>query len=255
MKLGFSEQQRHYDSGSQTARVITETWVAESLYCPNCGNPRLNQFPPNLPVADFFCNKCQDQFELKSQKKEFGSKIANGAYETKLQRLNSNSSPNLILLKYNSTAAEVDSVCVVPKRFFVPSIVEKRKPLAPTAQRAGWIGSNILIGKIPSSGRVYFVKHGTIAPKKNVLEQWQSTAFLSGLSQSARGWLIEVMNCVDQLNAEEFSLNDVYRFESHLSQLYPGNNNIRPKIRQQLQVLRDNGYLKFLGKGSYRLAH
>jgi len=34
---------------------------------------------------------------------------------------------------------------------------------------------------------------------------------------------------------------------------YPKNNNIRAKMRQQLQVLCDLGYLEFLGTGTYRL--
>ena len=33
---------------------------------------------------------------------------------------------------------------------------------------------------------------------------------------------------------------------------HPQNNNIRPKIRQQLQVLRDKGVIEFLGRGLYR---
>ncbi len=45
----------------------------------------------------------------------------------------------------------------------------------------------------------------------------------------------------------------MYRFEDRLSALYPGNNNVRPKIRQQLQVLRDRGWLEFLGRGRYRV--
>ncbi|MFN9928569.1 MAG: hypothetical protein ACK53I_16700 [Phenylobacterium sp.] len=43
--------------------------------------------------------------------------------------------------------------------------------------------------------------------------------------------------------------------EARLQAAYPGNNNVRPKIRQQLQVLRDAGWLIFLGKGAYRLRH
>ena len=62
------------------------------------------------------------------------------------------------------------------------------------------------------------------------------------------------MNCVDHLDPNGFTLSDVYGFESQLSYIYPRNNNVRPKIRQQLQVLRDNGYLEFLGNGNYRLA-
>ena len=61
------------------------------------------------------------------------------------------------------------------------------------------------------------------------------------------------MKAVEAIRQPEFELNDVYRFEQQLSALYPGNNNVRPKIRQQLQVLRDKGYLDFVGRGSYRL--
>jgi type II restriction enzyme len=32
------------------------------------------------------------------------------------------------------------------------------------------------------------------------------------------------------------------------------NRHVRQKIRQQLQVLRDRGYLEFKGKGRYRVA-
>jgi len=254
MKLGFSEPQRSYFSGSQTARSQTESWVAESMYCPNCGYFQLSQFPANLPVADFFCSHCNDQYELKSQKKSFGKKVVDGAYATKVERLKSDTSPNLILMSYDAAATSVKSLCVIPKRFFVPSIVERRKPLAPTARRAGWVGSNILLHRIPPSGRIYFVQDGIITSKEAVLAQWQKTAFLESQSQSARGWLVEVMSCVEQLNATGFTLEDVYRYEEHLHRIYPDNNNVRPKIRQQLQVLRDNGYIEFLGNGHYRVA-
>ncbi len=254
MRLGFSEPQHRYDSGSQTARSLTEAWVAETLYCPNCGHPKLNQFPANLPVADFFCTQCNDQYELKSQKREFGKKLANGAYETKIKRLESNSSPNLILMNYDAQAAQVRNLCVVPKRFFVPSVVERRKPLAASARRAGWIGSNILLSRIPVSGRIFCVRNGIVVPKEQILGEWRKTAFLGTRNAEARGWLVEVMACVEQLNTQTFTLEDVYASEARLSALYPGNNNVRPKIRQQLQVLRDNGYIEFLGHGNYRLA-
>ncbi len=68
MKLGFEEEQRQFSSASQTARVLTERWMADWGYCPNCGNTGLTQFAPNLPVADFFCAACQEQYELKSHK-------------------------------------------------------------------------------------------------------------------------------------------------------------------------------------------
>jgi type II restriction enzyme len=70
---------------------------------------------------------------------------------------------------------------------------------------------------------------------------------------AARGWLIEVMKCVELIGRGAFTLDDVYAFEGRLARVYPGNNNVRPKIRQQLQVLRDQGYLDFVGRGRYRL--
>jgi type II restriction enzyme len=55
------------------------------------------------------------------------------------------------------------------------------------------------------------------------------------------------------IGGDVFTLDDVYAFEARLAAIYPGNNNIRPKIRQQLQVLRDQGYLAFVGRGRYRV--
>lgn len=223
------------------------------MFCPNCGNARLHQFEANLPVADFFCANCQDQYELKSQKKPFGKKIVNGAYETKIRRLESDSSPHLILMNYSLKYSSVESVIVIPRRFFIHSIVEKRKPLSESAKRAGWVGSNILLEKIPQSGRIHVVQNGKVRPKEEILAQWQNTAFLNKLKSDSRGWLINVMKIVELLGKSEFSLSEIYEQEYELQRIYPANRHVRPKIRQQLQVLRDNGYLEFLGAGKYRI--
>jgi type II restriction enzyme len=253
MKLGFEEAQAKYSSGSQRARIWTERWVSEWIYCPNCGHSKITQFPANLPVADFHCTVCGDQYELKSQKKAFGPKLADGAYATKCDRLMSSTNPNLLLLNYDLGGAAVRNVCIVPKHFFVPDIIEKRKPLAETARRAGWVGSNILLGRIPESGRIYVVRNGDLIDKQAVLASWRRTLFLRDQKADARGWLIEVMKCVEMIGAPDFDIEAAYAFESRLQNIYPNNNNVRPKIRQQLQVLRDHGYLDFLGRGRYRL--
>jgi hypothetical protein len=92
-----------------------------------------------------------------------------------------------------------------------------------------------------------------IQTKETVLTEWQRTLFLRNQSLETRGWLIEVMKCVESIGKPEFQLEDVYAFEKHLSQLYPDNQNVKPKIRQQLQFLRDRGYLDFVSRGYYRL--
>ena len=250
--LGFEEAAARYRSGSQSARVWTEQWVAAHLFCPNCGAARIARYAANRPLADFHCETCREEFELKSQRGRFGPKVADGAYGAKLKRLASDTSPNLVLMNYDLARFAVTDLFFVPKHFFVREIIEERPPLKPTARRAGWVGSNILLREVPASGKVWLVRAGEVAPREQVLAQWRSTLFLREAGQAARGWLIEVMKCVDLIGRESFTLDDVYAFEDRLQAVYPGNNNVRPKVRQQLQVLRDRGYLEFLGKGRYR---
>jgi type II restriction enzyme len=253
MKLGFEETQTAYKSGSQSARVWTERWVRDWAYCPNCGGSKIGPFPNNSPVADFLCNSCKEEFELKSQRNAFGKTVLDGAYHAKCERLAADNNPNLFLLNYDYKSLSVTNLLVVPKHFFVREIIRERKPLKPTARRAGWIGSHILLNQIPESGKIFIVRAGRPEPKELVLAKWSKTLFLRDQGQEARGWLIEVMKCVDAVGKGEFELDDVYAYEKRLGQLYPHNKNVRPKIRQQLQFLRDRGYLDFVSRGRYRL--
>ncbi|MER8503336.1 hypothetical protein NKH72_17715 [Mesorhizobium sp. M0955] len=62
------------------------------------------------------------------------------------------------------------------------------------------------------------------------------------------------MRCIESIGTDEFDIDQAYAFEPQLALLYPNNQNIRPKIRQQLQFLRDKGYLRFLSRGRYQVA-
>lgn len=59
-----------------------------------------------------------------------------------------------------------------------------------------------------------------------------------------RGWLMDIMRCVEKITHEIFSLDDVYKFENELRIKHPENHNITAKIRQQLQFLRNKGYVE-----------
>lgn len=253
MKLGFEERQSRYTSGSQSARAWTETWVGSQVFCPGCGNSKIKQFEAGRPVADFYCTNCSEEYELKSQKAKFGAKVLDGAFGTMCERLAASNNPNLFLLNYDLAKLSVTNLFVVPKQFFVREIIERRKPLAVTARRAGWIGCNILINQIPNSGKIFIVRDGQVQPKESVLTRWQKTLFLRDEPIEARGWLIEVMKCVELIGKREFELDDIYAFENRLSALYPNNKHVKQKIRQQLQVLRDRDYLDFVSRGYYRL--
>jgi len=132
-------------------------------------------------------------------------------------------------------------------------LIERRKPLAETARRAGWVGCNILIDKVPKAGRIDLVTNRIAIPKDTVLDKWAKTAFLREQSLSRKGWVLDVLNCVEEIGHAEFTLDDVYKFENYLSELHPENNHVKPKIRQQLQVLRDAGILEFRSRGKYRV--
>jgi len=254
MRLNFNiALATQYKSQSQAIRVMTENWVKNEIFCPNCGN-FVNDFKNNSPVADFYCENCREEYELKSKKDEMGKKIVDGAYGKMIERLNSTNNPSFFFLNYDLQDYRVQNFVVIPKHFFIPEIIEKRKPLSENARRAGWIGCNILLQSIPQSGKIFYIKNGTPENKGDVLKNWQKTLFLRESSNVAlRGWILDVMNCIDKLNKKDFTLDEIYDFENILSEKHPENKHIKDKIRQQLQFLRDKGYLKFLDRGKYKL--
>jgi type II restriction enzyme len=242
-----------YTSTSQKMRILTEHWVLNEIFCPNCG-ASVHDYENSRPVADFYCSSCSEDYELKSKQNTIGRKIVDGAYSTMIERLQSDKNPNFFFLTYTKSDWSVSNFAVIPKHFFVPDIIEKRKPLSVHARRAGWTGCNILLQSIPQTGKIYYVRDGQIEPKERVLSEWQKTLFLREEKEvSAKGWLLDVMRCVEKIGKPEFSLDDVYAFKRELSRLHPENNHIEDKIRQQLQVLRDKGYIDFVSRGRYRL--
>ena len=171
-----------------------------------------------------------------------------------IERLHSNTNPNFFFLNYNLLENSIKNFFVIPKHFFVPQIIERRKPLALTARRAGWVCCNIMLQNIPQTGKIFYIRDGQVQLKEQGLAEWQKTLFLLEEKKiNAKGWLLDVMRCVEKLGKQDFTLEEVYFFEDELAKLHPENKHIKDKIRQQLQVLRDKGYLDFVSRGQYRL--
>lgn len=253
MNLNFStELVAGYHSKSQIARVLTEDWIAQNMFCPRCGCQKIKQFENNRPVADFYCPQCAAQYELKSKNGKISEKVNDGAYESMISRITGMDNPDFLFLSYSLSEFVVNNLIFVPKHFFVPSVIEKRKPLSPTARRAGWTGCNILLNQIPVQGRITIIHDGHAECKDFVVEKVKKALQLSIDNITERGWLFDILNCVNMIQSDEFDLTDMYRYECILAKSHPGNNNIRPKIRQQLQLLRDIGVIEFLGRGKYR---
>jgi type II restriction enzyme len=243
-----------YKSLSQRARVLTEKWAEENLYCPACPSDNLCPTPKGKRVIDFTCPNCDESYQLKSQSHPFGDRVMNSAYEPKIEAIRTETIPNFLFLQYDLKVLRVSDLFVVPKHFMSQSIIERRKPLSERARRRGWVGSNILLGNLPADARISIVENCHEIPKAAVRDSWSRFLFLREQSVYSRGWLADVLACVRQFGRKTFTLADVYAFEKQLAKLHPKNRHIRPKIRQQLQVLRDHGIVKFLGKGLYRVA-
>jgi type II restriction enzyme len=165
----------------------------------------------------------------------------------------SDETPNLFLLHYQLPQLTVENVLLIPHFAFTLSLLEKRKPLSLAARRAGWVGCNFLLDRIPADARIPVIQDGRPVNSAEVRKAYEKLRPLEKLNVKKRGWTLDVLQIVNRLNKMEFTLREVYEQEHALAKLHPNNAHVRDKIRQQLQVLRDLGLLEFLGDGQYRL--
>jgi type II restriction enzyme len=242
-----------YKSASQRARVSTESWGATNFFCPACESGSLRSAPQGTAAIDYFCPACDSPFQLKSQSKPIGARIVDAAYSEMKRAILEDRTPNLFVLHYDLDTWAVRTVLLVPHFAFALSALERRKPLAPTARRAGWVGCNILLDKIPVHARISVVSDGAPRTPRELRRSYNRLRPLEKLQVEKRGWTLDVLQAVQSLGKLEFTLTDVYAHADDLAKLHPKNAHVRDKIRQQLQVLRDLGLLDFLGGGTYRL--
>lgn len=242
-----------YKSPSQRARILTEAWAGKNLYCASCDRDRLDPAPDNTRVYDFVCPGCTESYQLKSRGAPLGRKVVDAAYEPMMESIRRNRAPNLFLLHYDRGRYCAENLLVVPRFFLSPSCIEARRPLSSKARRAGWVGCNILLSQLPDEGRIPVIKDKAVVSPSEVRAEYDRFRFLARETSESRGWTADILRVVEGLGKKDFTLADVYAFEDELKRLHPRNRNVRPKIRQQLQVLRDKGVLSFVERGRYRL--
>lgn len=167
--------------------------------------------------------------------------------------IRNNATPNFLFLHYDLATWSIQNLLLIPHFAFPPSAIVERPPLSATARRAGWVGCNIALDRIPLDARIHVVKDRGVAPAETVREQFRKVKPLAALPVNVRGWALDVLNIVRRLGKAQFANADVYAFEGELAALHPGNRHIRDKIRQQLQVLRDVGLLVHAGRNAWAL--
>jgi len=252
MKLNFDTRlSQVYANVRQNVKLMSEDWVEQYMYCPCCTNPTLFRIKNNAPAADFVCENCGEYYEVKATGKQINDKIVDGAYKTMIERINSLSNPNLLVLQYTERY-KVNNLTLVPKYFFTPGVIEKRKALSDDAIRKNWVGCYILYGNIPKQGKISVIADDEVNSVIDVYQAYQRSKELSLPHLQSRSWMLDVLNCVNDIQGNEFTLQDMYLYIDILQKRYSQNNNIKEKIRQQLQVLRDKGVIEFLGNGNYR---
>ncbi len=247
-----------YTSSSQIAKVVTEAWAKENLYCLACPSEHVSADKPNNPVRDFTCIACNTSYQLKSKQGKHGPVAPNSAFQPKIAAIDEGRVPHYTFLEYRRGDWTVTGLFVVPGHFVTRSVIQRRNPLQSTARRSGWVGSNILLGQVPPEGRIRLVSDSVLRDPAEVRGEWSKVDFLRSDIRASGGWGAEVLTCVRRLVTETgrpvFTLQEFYfRFVEELSSLHPENRNVKAKIRQQLQVLRDGDFLEFVGRGRYRV--
>ncbi len=156
----------------------------------------------------------------------------------------------MFLLHYDQPNWSAEALTIIHRSCITTSCIIPRRPLSPTARRAGWQGCLYSLDDIPKLGKIEVVNQGVIREKKEVLAQWKQSNSLLRTKPNLRGWVADILTCVERLPTT-FKLDELYEFEEELAGKHRDNHNVRPKIRQQLQVLRDLGLVKFVSPGEY----
>lgn len=246
-----------YVSRSQRARVATEAWALENLYCPRCSRDDLTAHRVGQQVVDFGCHDCRLDIQLKAKAGRYGKSFANSAYEPKLAAIRARKLPDYALMSYDLPSWRVTDLTFVPGHFIGEQHVIARRPLSATARRAGWVGSNVRIGDLPPDAFVHVVESAKVRPPSTVREQYSRFEWLKKMTSKSAGWTSEVLNevrALAPLKGMTFSLTEFYAHaEPRLAARHPENKHVRDKIRQQLQRLREQGFLKFERRGLYRV--
>ena len=127
----------------------------------------------------------------------------------------------------------VRNLLLVPSFAFPPSAIIQCPPLSPTARRAGWVGCNFDLSRVPAEARIWLVttsgqSRAGVSPAQRARQREQSTGFadagrrdacptliatpsevlekfkrvkpLKELSVMERGWTLDVLNIVRRIS-------------------------------------------------------
>ena len=84
--LGLAEEAAVFVSAAERAGLHRGLGRGVAVLC-DCGTQPIRRFAANRPVADFLCDTCAEEYELKSQTARLGARVVDRAFSTMTARL------------------------------------------------------------------------------------------------------------------------------------------------------------------------
>lgn len=112
---------------------------------------------------------------------------------------------------------------------------------------------NELIGQAQNDLNFSYRIYKEASDMNLVIIEDEPSSLKNVIHNAGLSWQDDMKNLLQGL-PEEFTLSDVYLFDRDLGQIHSENQNVRAKIRQVLQQLRDKGEITFVSDGVYRKA-
>lgn len=238
---------------TQRTRLITEDGFSRFGYCLRCKSNKLTRTTAGTVAQDFYCPKCGQPYELKSAARAHTRIVQDGGYASMMKTIRGENVPALVLMHYSPEWCVRGLVAIHPV-FLTPAVVMKRPK--PHIRKNGTLYQmcDLNLSLIPTDGKIALVSDGVVRTHAETRRRFQESVRFEDVPLKTRGWTALVLSTVRQIGKKEFTLKDIYKFEDAMHKAFPRNSHIQPKIRQQLQELRDLGYIEFLGmRGEYRV--
>jgi hypothetical protein len=135
-----------------------EAAVAKHVPCPRCNKPRhLARLQRNFQCADLICKFCGYLAQVKAVTlagEDLPDRILGAAWGPQHEQIIAGIYHGLFLVGF-SKAGRLVRIDYIPAHILetTPEIFEPRKPLGPTAKRAGWQGFIYNLAMLPPIGR------------------------------------------------------------------------------------------------------
>ncbi|PYT42175.1 MAG: hypothetical protein DMG45_10405 [Acidobacteria bacterium] len=125
------------------------------------------------PAIDFTYPSCDALFQLKSQGRKLGSSLSDGAYSKMSEAIEADRTPNLFALHYEPETWRVRNLILVLRFSYSLSVIKKRNPLRPKAERHDWVGCTILLGEILQEAKILIISDGVASPAADVRKRYR----------------------------------------------------------------------------------